>query len=116
MNRIARMERQASEFDLKDLPAAQNVLSWRIFNSEYHSIDKDINLVLKYELICPNERIDLRSYMIKSPFVCFTTDNIQKCLDIFRHNCLRQLIVINPIDGKLKGVIGREDLFAYMSL
>ena len=76
MTRIARMERQASEFDLKDLPPAKHVLNWRLFNSEYHSIDKDINSVLKYGFTCPNERIDLRPYMVKSPFVCFTTDNI----------------------------------------
>jgi len=43
MTRIARIERQASEFDLKDLPPAKHVLNWRLFNSEYHSIDKDIN-------------------------------------------------------------------------
>ena len=76
MTRIARIERQASEFDLKDLPAAKHVLNWRLFNSEYHSIDKDKDSVLKYGFTCPNERIDLRPYMIKSPFVCFTTDNI----------------------------------------
>jgi hypothetical protein len=76
MNRIARMERQASEFDLKDLPPAKHVLNWRLFNSDYHSIDRDIDPVLKYGFTCPNEKIDLRPYMIKSPFVCFTTDNI----------------------------------------
>ena len=43
MTRIARIERQASEFDLKDLPPAKHVLNWILFNSEYHSIDKDIN-------------------------------------------------------------------------
>jgi hypothetical protein len=47
-----------------------------LFNSEYHSIDKDIDPVLKYGFTCPNEKIDLRPYMTKSPFVCFTTDNI----------------------------------------
>jgi hypothetical protein len=76
MNRIARMERQASEFDLKDLPPAKHVLNWRLFNSDYHSIDRDIDPVLKHGFTCPNEKIDLRPYMIKSPFVCFTTDNI----------------------------------------
>jgi len=54
--------------------------------------------------------------MIESPYVCFTTDKVQKILDIFRFMQLRQMCVINPIDGKLKGVISREDLFSYMKL
>ena len=58
----------------------------------------------------------MRPYKIESPFVCFTTDRIQKVLDIYRYNQLRQICVINPVDGSLQGLISREDLFAFMSL
>lgn len=54
--------------------------------------------------------------MIIEPFVCMTTDKMQKVLDIYRMNQLRQICVINPVDGSLQGVISREDLFAYMSM
>ena len=89
MHRIARMERRGSEHDTGDLPLAKNILNWRLFNSDYHSTDKDVVSIFYQAKKYSNEKIDIRPYMIKSPFVCFTTDNIQKCLDIFRHNCLR---------------------------
>jgi CBS domain-containing protein len=63
-----------------------------------------------------HERIDIRPYMIHQPFVCLTTDKIQKVLDIYRFFQVRQLCVVNPVDGSLQGVISREDIFSYMSL
>jgi len=65
---------------------------------------------------CAAEYVDLRPYMIHSPFVCHTTDKIQKVLDIYRLMNLRQICVVNPVDGSLQGVISRENLFNYMSL
>lgn len=116
MAKVARIERGNSEFDTHDLPVGDRVVDWRYFCSDMYGTDRkweEIEDIINENM---DERIDLRPYLIASPFICFSTDKIQKCLDIFRHNCLRQLCVINPIDGSLQGVIGREDLFNYMSL
>ena len=45
MYRIARMERRGSEHDTRDRPLAKNLLSWRVFNSDYHSTDKTVESV-----------------------------------------------------------------------
>ena len=60
--------------------------------------------------------VDFAPYMIETPFVVQSTDKLQKVVDLFRHMQLRQLPVINPVDGRLVGIITRKDLFAYMSL
>ena len=110
------MERRASECDFTELPESVNNLDWRCFNTDFKSTDHKFMEVASICAKNQNERIDLRPYMIESPFVCFTTDRMQKVLDIYRHNQLRQICVINPIDGSLQGVISREDLFSYMHL
>ena len=116
MTRIARHERGNSEFDTHDLPIGDRKVDWRHFNADMYGTDRKWQEIEEIARSNADERVDLRPYLIASPFICFSTDKIQKCLDIFRHNCLRQLCVINPCDGSLQGVIGREDLFKYMSL
>ena len=92
------------------------VLHWTHFNSDMTASDLSYESITEIANSNKTKRIDLRHYMIESPYVCFTTDKVQKILDIFRFMQLRQMCVINPVDGKLKGVISREDLFAYMKL
>jgi predicted transcriptional regulator len=116
MKRLSRMERRASEFDTSNLPPSFEILPWQFFNSDFKSHDRAYSEVEKIADLYPDQRIDLRPYMIQSPFMCMTTDKLQKVLDIFRYMQLRQICVINPIDGSLQGVISREDLFAFMSL
>ena len=116
MRRVARAERGNSEFDTHDLPIGDRIVDWRYFTADMYGTDRKWEEIAETARANMDERLDLRPYLIASPFICFSTDKIQKCLDIFRHNCLRQLCVINPIDGSLQGVIGREDLFKYMSL
>lgn len=60
--------------------------------------------------------IDVRPYMIETPFVIQSTDRLQKILDVFRNMHLRAMPVINPGSGALEGMITRQDIFAYMSL
>uniref|UniRef100_A0A7S3N344 CBS domain-containing protein n=1 Tax=Strombidium inclinatum TaxID=197538 RepID=A0A7S3N344_9SPIT len=116
MLKLSRAERRASELDTTDLPVSKEILDWIHFNSDFKSTDKSFDSVKSIALAHEDERMDLRPYMIESPFVCTTTDKFQKVLDIFRANQLRQICVINPVDGSLQGVISREDIFAYMSL
>ena len=54
-----------------------------------------------------NYRIDFRPYMIENPYSVFTTDQIIKCLEIFRKMHLRHLVVIHPDQGDVRGIITR---------
>jgi len=59
------------------------------------------------------EWIDLRPYMVEQPLTVTIHDNFQKVLTQFRINHCRHLVVIDPSDGGVKGVITRKDIFAY---
>lgn len=101
IKRVARAERGNSELDTHDLPIGELKVNWRYFNSDMYGTDRKVSEVSAIAEESMGEHIDLRPYLISSPFICFSTDKVQKCLDIFRHNCLRQLCVINPIDGSI---------------
>lgn len=116
MKRVSRIERRASECDTTDLPISEVVVDWKHFNSDMYSSDVSYKTIIDIAEKSPKERLDLRPYMIENPIICFSTDKFQKVLDVFRFNHCRQLCVVNPVSGRLCGVIGREDLFAYMSL
>ena len=97
------------------------VLSWEDFTVEsaYFDLVEDTPQE-KYDnsKICQEnyrKYLDLRHYMVETPFVVNTTDKLQKVLDLFRHMQLRHLPVLNPVDGCLVGIITRHDLFPYMS-
>jgi CBS domain-containing protein len=102
--------------DVTEIPISRKILNWKHFNANYYSND------LTYEEvagICEDHldrMIDVRPYMIETPFVAQSTDRLQKILDIFRNMHLRSLPVINPGSGSLDGIITRQDIFAYMSL
>jgi len=49
----------------------------------------------------------MRPYMIENPFTVFTTDYLQKCVDMFRKMHLRHLLVVHPANGQLRGIITR---------
>ena len=95
---------------------SDKLIPWTEFTSDMGSSDREYKEVKAIIANFKNERIDIRPYMIQQPFVCQTTDKIQKVLDMYRFFQIRQLCVVNPVDGSLQGVISREDLFAYMSL
>lgn len=118
MAKLSRLERRASELDTFDLPPSDMLLSWRYFNCDMYSTELSISDPEVMRIISENlhQKIDLRPYMIVSPYVCTTTDRFQKVLEIFRQMQLRQVCVINPVDGSLQGVISRENLFNYLSL
>jgi CBS domain-containing protein len=84
------------EFDMKDL-----VLS-----------DADIN-------ICESngkELIDLRPYMVEQPVICSKLDFLPSIVNKFRDLHLRHLIVICAHNGKVDGIITRQDIFRWMPL
>lgn len=65
---------------------------------------------------CYEEWIDLRPYMIEQPINVSINTKLFAVLESFRLNHLRHLMVVNPADGKIAGIITRKDLFKYMSL
>ena len=79
------MERRASELDTTELPESDRILDWRHFTSDFTSSQLDRAEVMKIVNENRDRRIDLRPYMILSPFVCCTTDSVQKVLDIYRY-------------------------------
>jgi len=63
-----------------------------------------------------DELIDLRPYMIENVHKCTRFDYLPLILNTFRYNHLRHLVVVNPINNRLEGVITRQDIFMYMPL
>ena len=102
--------------DLNDVPITNEVLPWHYFNPDYYSHDReyeDISEICEDNL---DKMIDVRPYLIETPFLAQSTDKLQKILDVFRTMHLRSLPVTNPGSGALEGIITRQDIFAYMSL
>ena len=102
--------------DMAQIPATREELPWHYFNNDFWSNDREYAEV---EAICDTNQdrmVDVRPYMIETPFLAQSTDRLQKLLDVFRHMHLRMLAVTHPGTGALEGIITRQDLFAYMSL
>lgn len=94
-----------------------SVLSWECFTRDFKSLD----LKLTSELIhvCENNEeklIDLRPYMITNPETCTTFDFLPKIHSRFRNMHLRHMIVVNPTNNRLQGIITRQDIFTFMPL
>ncbi len=60
--------------------------------------------------------IDLRPYMISELYTVDIKDKFPKVLQMFRFMHLRHLPVVDKETGEIKGIITRQDLFAYMSI
>lgn len=114
----------AAEFDLEydaknGFPATPDhkILPWVDFQSDIHSTEADAeHVILDVIEECYEEWIDLRPYMIESPIAVSIHDKFFKVLEQFRINHCRHMMVIDPANGDLKGVITRKDIFAYNGL
>jgi len=93
--------------DEHEIPIQPNMLDWRCFNSDYYSNDLSYDEVKDIIAAHTDRMIDVRPYMIETPFVAQSTDRLQKILDIFRNMHLRCMPVINPGSGALEGIITR---------
>ena len=101
MKRLTRVERRGSELDTTELPPSDILLDWRLFNSDFKSLNHKVNEVAAIMAENKNQRIDLRPYIVLNPYICTTTDKFQKILDIYRSMHLKQICVINPVNGSL---------------
>jgi len=100
---------------LPETPEADQ-LDWRVFNEDFYSSAADANSVKDIIAENPDELIDLRPYMVVHPFTMAPHDHLERACDLFRHHHLRHLVVINPGNGKIVGIVTRKDLFKYMHL
>lgn len=77
MRRVSRLERNASEYDIQGLPMEESaVLDWTHFNSDMVASEFPYEDVVEIANSNKTKRVDLRHYMIESPYVCFTTDKV----------------------------------------
>lgn len=102
-----------TEFDDEYSETPEDLLvPWQEFTRDFWS--KDLELTDEINAILntyKDKKIDLRPYMIENPFTVFTTDYLEKCVDLFRKMHVRSIVVISPKNGSLEGIITREDLF-----
>lgn len=93
------------------------ILPWQYFTRDFWSVDlkvdEDVLSILRQH---KTEKIDFRPYIIENPITVFINDPLFKLVDLFRKMHLRHMIVIDPKNGKLNGIITRQDLFMYLDL
>ena len=117
--KFAREELMASftmNQDETEIPVTNEILDWRLFNVDFYSKDREYAEVEKVVEANLDKMIDIRPYIIDTPYLAQSTDRLQKVLELFRHMHLRALAVTNPGTGALEGIITRQDIFAYMGL
>jgi hypothetical protein len=105
--------------DTESFPASQNSMlaSWRAFTQGF--LGTDLKMSDDVKDICQNHEdkmVDLRPYMIENVYRCTRFDYLPIILQIFQHHHLRHLVVVNPINNRIEGVITRQDIFMYMPL
>jgi len=110
------MMKFTGETDYEIAPKSDNVLHWHYFCSDFYSSDRKVNEVADITSQYSYKYVDLRPYLVESPYVVLTTDKLPKCLELFRHMHLRALPVNDPNTGMPIALLTRQDIFAYMSL
>ena len=61
-----------------------------------------------------DEWLDFRPYMCENPIKISMETTLKDAVELFDNLHVRHIIVINPKDGKIAGIVTRKDLFAYM--
>ena len=106
-------------FDKDSFPGSTglSIVDWREFTRDFLSLDIKLSKITSH--ICESnldKLIDMRPYMIENPEVCTSFDFFPKILNRFRYMHLRHLIVVNPSNNHIEGIITRQDVFKYMPL
>ena len=91
------------------------IVDWRLFNKNLESSEPDITLAIEVIKENPEEKIDLRPYMIEYPMTVRRYESLINVVEKFRQHNLRTLPVVSYVDQSLIGIITRKDLFAYMT-
>ena len=106
-------------YDIDSFPESSSLsqLPWTDFTRDFLSLDKKLDKHAEH--ICNQQLdklVDLRPYMIENPETVTKFDFLPKVLDRFRHMHLRHLIVVNPTNNHLEGMITRQDIFNWMPM
>ena len=91
------------------------IMDWTHFCMNITSDEVSAEYVL--QKIIPeykDEWLDLRPYMIENPIKISVDTKLQDALELFYLLHLRHLIVTDPHNGKIAGIVTRQDLYAYM--
>jgi CBS-domain-containing membrane protein len=91
------------------------IVDWRLFNKNLESSEPDISKAIEVIKNNPEQKIDLRPYMIEYPMTVRRYESLINVVEKFRQHNLRTLPVVSYVDQSLIGIITRKDLFAYMT-
>ena len=120
MEKVNKRKKVLEEFtflkDLAEIPVTNEILEWSLFNVDFYSHDREYEEIEDILKENADKLIDIRPYIIDTPYLAQSTDRLQKVLETFRHMHLRSMPVTNPGSGELEGIITRQDIFAYMGL
>ena len=95
----------------------EDVVPWFHFNSDIYSSEyKGVSVLDEVVNVYPDEKIDLRPYILENPITVTIYTKFQRLVDFFRNENMRHLLVRFPHNGHLAGIITRQDIFAYMAL
>lgn len=95
----------------------EDIIDWTHFCMNITSDEVSAEYVL--QKIIPeygDEWVDLRPYMIENPIKISVDTKLQDALELFYLLHLRHLIVTDPHNGKIAGIVTRQDLYAYMDV
>jgi len=93
----------------------EDLIHWSRFNSNIYSDEMSAKAALAAIEGHDEEWIDLRPYMIEQPQKLSRYATVAKALDIFRTYHLRHLLVVDPEDDSLSGILTRKDLDTVMT-
>lgn len=94
----------------------EELIHFRKFNSNIYSDELDAKEALEGLSGFEEEWIDLRPYMIEDPQKLSQHTTVAKTLEVFRTYHLRTLIIVNPEDDSIVGIITRKDLDRVMRI
>ena len=106
-------------YDYDSFPESKGfqIISWSNFTRAFDGLDlkctQEITEICEKHL---DKLVDLRPYMIENPEICSKFDTLPRIVARFMNMHLRHLIVVNPTNDRLEGIITRQDLFLYMAL
>lgn len=108
----------SSHFDERSgfpLTPEEDRVHWREFNVNIYSDEPSPDQAIEDLAQYSEEWFDLRPYMIEHPPKISRFAKINVAYDMFRTYHLRHLLVIDPLDDQLAGMITRKDLDAFMN-
>ena len=74
------------------------VVDWRLFNKNLESSEPDISKAIEVIKNHPEQKIDLRPYMIEYPMTVRRYETLTKVVEKFRQHNLRTLPVVSYVD------------------